>query len=59
MIPPKIPFFSFQAPHLGNNGQLSRDERVQLYGIDCDDQVMFFFGNGWNGWNILIFHVKT
>lgn len=32
------------APHLGNNGQLSRDERVQLYGIDCDDQVM------WHEW---------
>ena len=31
----------FEAPHLGNNGQLSRDERVQLYGIDCDDQVGF------------------
>lgn len=32
------------APHLGNNGQLSRDERVQLYGIDCEDQVM------WHEW---------
>lgn len=32
------------APHLGNNGQLSRDERVQLFGIDCDDQVM------WHDW---------
>ena len=30
-----------EAPHLGNNGQLSRDERVQLYGIDCDDQAGF------------------
>lgn len=27
------------APHVGTSGQLSRDERVQLYGIDCDDQV--------------------
>jgi len=32
------------APLLGNNGQLTRDERVQLYGIDCDDQVM------WHDW---------
>jgi hypothetical protein len=27
-----------------NNGQLSRDERVQLYGIDCEDQVV------WHEW---------
>jgi len=32
------------APQFGNNGQLSRDERVQLYGIDCEDQVM------WHEW---------
>mmetsp|Transcript_107359 Transcript_107359/g.309044 ORF Transcript_107359/g.309044 Transcript_107359/m.309044 type:complete len:1834 (-) Transcript_107359:146-5647(-) len=32
------------APHYGNNGQLSRDERVQLYGIDCEDQVT------WHDW---------
>mmetsp|Transcript_52322 Transcript_52322/g.132209 ORF Transcript_52322/g.132209 Transcript_52322/m.132209 type:complete len:1905 (+) Transcript_52322:207-5921(+) len=30
--------------HYGNNGQLSRDERVQLYGIDCEDQVT------WHDW---------
>jgi hypothetical protein len=29
------------APHFGNNGQLSREERVQLYGIDCEDQVVW------------------
>lgn len=32
------------APNFGNNGQLSRDERVQLYGIDCEDQVV------WSEW---------
>eukprot|EP00929_Paragymnodinium_shiwhaense_P112421 TRINITY_DN80679_c0_g1_i1.p1 TRINITY_DN80679_c0_g1~~TRINITY_DN80679_c0_g1_i1.p1 ORF type:complete len:1858 (+),score=467.04 TRINITY_DN80679_c0_g1_i1:131-5704(+) len=32
------------APHYGNNGQLSRDERVQLFGIDCDDQIV------WTDW---------
>lgn len=32
------------APCYGNNGQLSRDERVQLYGILCEDQVT------WSDW---------
>lgn len=32
------------APHYGNNGQLSRDDRVQLYGILCEDQVT------WHDW---------
>lgn len=27
--------------HYGNNGQLTRDERVQLYGIDCDDEIVW------------------
>eukprot|EP00404_Azadinium_spinosum_P043449 CAMPEP_0180798104 /NCGR_PEP_ID=MMETSP1038_2-20121128/57748_1 /TAXON_ID=632150 /ORGANISM="Azadinium spinosum, Strain 3D9" /LENGTH=130 /DNA_ID=CAMNT_0022837455 /DNA_START=21 /DNA_END=409 /DNA_ORIENTATION=- len=33
------------APFMGNNGQLSRDERVQLYGIDCEDQLI------WQDWS--------
>jgi len=38
--------FAAMAPNYGNNGQLSRDERVQLYGIDCDDQVV------WSEWRL-------
>lgn len=38
-----------EAPHLGNNGQLSRDERVQLYGIDCEDQALQGPSSGWEG----------
>jgi hypothetical protein len=37
----------------GNNGQLSRDERVQLYGIDCEDQIV------WLEWTPGIESVRT
>lgn len=40
------------APHYGNNGQLSRDERVSLYGIDCEDQVV------WHEWTPGVESVK-
>lgn len=32
------------APHYGSDGQLTRDERVQLCGIDCEDQLI------WHDW---------
>eukprot|EP00440_Ansanella_granifera_P063072 gb/GFBE01068393.1/.p1 GENE.gb/GFBE01068393.1/~~gb/GFBE01068393.1/.p1 ORF type:complete len:1946 (+),score=403.79 gb/GFBE01068393.1/:1-5838(+) len=32
------------APSFGNNAQRLREERVELYGIDCEDQVM------WHDW---------